>query len=306
MKIWVHRYQLIPRVKGLKSRAGALVKAEWTVGQSVGYSDLHPWPEFGEPELGVHLDSLASVQLTALAENSLEFNYIDREYRMNKKNAFTGLIPPRSHRLVLDVMELDAQKLHAIKTAGFSHIKIKMGRDLKAETQNLVMLAMSTNLMWRIDFNGKLTESVFLEWWKALDGAVKSRIDMIEDPVPESSQLKLSGPWANDWVDQKTAMFRVLKPAREGIEELTRYNRVIFTHGMDHTLGQACAAWAAARFYSAHPKKVDVCGLAPPDIYEPDDFMRAWGEDGPRLRPTPGLGFGFDLILDKLKWEKIL
>jgi O-succinylbenzoate synthase len=304
MKIWIHRYQLNPTIAGMNPRKGALVKAEWAIGQ-VGYSDLHPWPEFGEPSLDEHLNSLASMKLTPLAENSLEFNYIDREYRLNKKNAFVGLIVPRSHKLVMDVCDLEPEQLHAIQKAGFTHIKVKMGSNLKAETEAMVQLAFSTNLLWRIDFNGKLKENELADWWKSLDASVKSRIDLIEDPLNEGV-VKTVGPWANDWKILKGASIRIIKPARENMEELAVYSRVIFTHGMDHVFGQACAAWAAARFYSAHPKKMDVCGLSNPGIYEQDEFSKAWFCDGPRLKPTTGQGFGFDSQLESLQWQKVL
>ncbi len=304
MKIWIHRYQLTPKDKGTKPRAGALVKAEWAIGQT-GYSDLHPWPEFGEPEIDAHLDSLASMKLTSLAENSLEFNYIDREYRLNKKNAFAGLIVPRSHKLVLDIKDLDSDELQAIQKAGFTHIKVKMGSDLKTETELMTQLAFSTSLLWRIDFNGRLKENELTDWWKALDPSVKSRIDLIEDPLNEGV-VKAQGPWANDWKKQKSALIRILKPARENMEELAIYSRVIFTHGMDHILGQACAAWAAARYYSSHPKRLDVCGLSNPGIYEEDEFSKVWFCDGPRLKPTSGFGFGFDQQLESVKWQKVL
>lgn len=304
MKIWIHRYQLTPKEKGVKPRAGALVKAEWAMDQ-VGYSDLHPWPEYGEPELEAHIASFTTMKLTPLAENSLEFNYIDREYRLTKKNAFAGLVIPRSHKLVADLMGLDLVRLQEIQKAGFTHIKVKVGRDLKAETQILLQLAMATSLLWRLDFNGKLSVGAFSEWWNGLDAAVKSRIDLIEDPVGEG-ELKLSGPWANDWAKQKLAPIRVIKPAREAIEELALYSRVIFTHGMDHSFGQACAAWAAARYYSGHPKKMDVCGLASPGLYQPDEFMKVWDCEGPRMKPTPGFGFGFDQLLGSVTWQKVL
>ncbi len=304
MKIWIHRYELKPTAKGLKPRIGCLVKAEWAMGQT-GFSDLHPWPEFGEPELDQHIDSLKTMNLTPLAENSLEFNYIDREYRLSKKNAFAGLVIPRSHRLVTDIFELDVGKLQEIQKAGFSHIKIKMGENLKAETEVMTQLAYATGLLWRLDFNGKLTVGALTEWWNGLDPSVKARIDLVEDPVGEG-ELKIIGPWANDFKTQKTAPIRVIKPAREQVEELAMYKRVIFTHGMDHLFGQACAAWAAARFYSGHPKKTDVCGLASPGLYEPDEFSKLWLCDGPRMKPTPGFGFGFDQLLESLTWQKIL
>lgn len=304
MKIWIHRYQLTPKISGLKPREGALVKAEWAIGQT-GYSDLHPWPEFGEPALDKHVESFVSMNLTPLAENSLEFNYIDREYRLNKKNAFSGLIIPRSHKLIMDVHELDPSRLQEIQKAGFTHIKVKMGAELRGETEQLTQLAFATNLLWRIDFNGRLKENELTEWWNSLDASVKSRIDLIEDPLNDGV-VKEQGPWANDWRIQKAASIRIIKPAREDMEELAIYSRVIFTHGMDHIFGQACAAWAAARYYASHPKKLDVCGLSNPGIYEPDEFSKAWFCDGPRLKPTVGMGFGFDQQLESLPWQKVL
>lgn len=304
MKIWVHRYQLNPRDKRFKAREGALVKAEWAIGQ-IGFSDLHPWPEFGEPPLMEHIKSLATVQLTPLAENTLEFNYIDREYRLNKKNAFAGQILPRSHKLLPSLETADPQKFAEWQKQGFSHIKVKMGADLKSESELLTQLVYSTTMLWRLDFNGKLKADEFTAWWNGLDPAVKARIDMVEDPTG-GEQLKIGGPWANDWKKQNAAQIRIIKPARESLEILAQYDRLIFTHGMDHPLGQACAAWAAGRFYAGHPKKMDVCGLAAPDFYEQNEFSKLWYCDGPRMKPTTGFGFGFDDLLNSLNWERVL
>ncbi len=304
MKIWIHRYQLNPMDLRFKPRAGALLKVEWAFEQ-IGYSDLHPWPEFGEPSLDEHIESLRKVQFTHLAGKSLEFNYIDREYRLTRVNAFSGLIPPRSHRLVTDLLKVDGSLLADWFKQGFSHIKVKMGGNLAAETEVLVQNAFATPLMWRIDLNGKLSAPEFTDWWKNLGEAVKPRIDFIEDPT-SGEELKFVGPWANDWIKQERAQVRILKPAREGVEELAKYSRLIFTHGMDHPLGQACAAWAASRFYANHPKKTEVCGLAAPSLYEPNDFSKQWTCEGPRMKPTTGMGFGFDDLLVGLKWERIL
>ncbi|NJL26165.1 MAG: hypothetical protein HC902_14095 [Calothrix sp. SM1_5_4] len=173
MKVWIHRYELVPKeeFKGLSPRAGALLKVEWA-SQQIGYSDLHPWPEFGEPPLDEHLSSLASVQFTKLAARSMEFNYTDREFRLRKKSAFAGVILPRSHKLVCDLSSsssLSAQLLNDWQAQGYSHLKVKMGGDLKAETEALVQFAYSTTLLWRIDFNGKLSAAEFAGWWNGLD-----------------------------------------------------------------------------------------------------------------------------------------
>jgi O-succinylbenzoate synthase len=235
----------------------------------------------------------------------MEFNYIDREYRLLKRNAFLGMILPRSHKLVYEVDRLETSTCQHWAEQGFSHIKVKMGDNLKAETDALLQLAMATDLLWRIDFNGKLDESTFNSWWSSLDESVRTRIDYVEDPVSEGS-LKTSGPWANDWCKQKASRIRVVKPAREAAEDLVSYDRVIFTHGLDHPLGQACAAWSAANFYAQHPKMTEVCGLAAVNYFAETAFSQAWNCEGPRMKPTTGTGFGFDDLLESLKWERIL
>ncbi len=304
MKIWAHRYQLLAREPKIKPREGALLKVEWAIGQT-GYSDLHPWPEFGETPLDEQLRLLSELQFTPLTETAMEFNYIDREFRLLKRNAFLGLILPRSHRLVFDLEALEPQQLQEWSAQGFTHIKVKMGRNLKVETEALVQMAYNTPMQWRVDFNGRISEADFVKWWQGLDATLKARIDYVEDPLG-SGDLKIDGPWANDWKTQTRAQIRIVKPARETNEDIGHYKRIVFTHSMDHILGQACAAWVAAKFYMQHPKVKDVCGIGPTDFFQPYDFTEFWKADGPRLKPTEGTGFGFDELLASLKWEKVL
>lgn len=49
----------------------------------------------------------------------------------------------------------------------------------------------------------------------------------------------------------------------------------------------------------------EVCGLADCESYELDDFSKVWRSAGPRMKPTPGLGFGFDEQLESIKWERL-
>ena len=138
----------------------------------------------------------------------------------------------------------------------------------------------------------------------ALDPSVKARVDFVEDPS-SAGDLKIAGPWANDWKVQSKAQIRIVKPARETNEELSHYARIVYTHSLDHTLGQACAAWTAAKYYMRHPRRLEVCGLAATDFFAPNDFSRAWHCEGPRMKPTEGMGFGFDELLASLKWERL-
>lgn len=305
MKVWAHRYELkTAGQSGPSPRQGALLKVEWVNGQ-YGYSDLHPWPEFGDPPLAEHLGQIASVKFTKLVENSLGFNYLDREYRLLKRNAFLGLILPRAHRLVSDIFKLEPRELLDLQAQGFTHLKVKMGGKLKQETEALTQLVCASPMLWRLDLNGRLGTQEFTDWWKALDPAVRGRIDFVEDPVM-NGMLPLKGPWAKDWVDMPNAPVRVVKPTRDGTEELGKYLRVVFTNSLDHPFGQACAAWAAARYYQQSPKRKEVCGLGDPGLYEVSDFHKAWPATGPRLKPTVGTGFGFDELLHSAAWERVL
>jgi O-succinylbenzoate synthase len=304
MKIWLHRYELRPNDQRMPSRQGALIKIEWVAGQ-IGYSDLHPWPEFGDAPLESHLDSLSRLEFSPLVETSLDYNYLDREFRLLKRNAFLGLILPRTHYLVFDVEALSVERLSQLQAQGFSHIKVKFGRNLKTETAILLQLIFATPLMWRLDFNGRIAAEEFYNWWKDLDVTVKSRIDCVEDPIPQG-EMQGVGPWAQDWKNISRAPIRIVKPARENMDAVMSFERIIFTHSLEHALGRACSLWSAAKFYGQHPKRMEVCGLGTPDIYHPSEFDQAWDCPGPRMKPTTGLGFGFDSLLAGLKWQSIL
>jgi o-succinylbenzoate synthase len=304
MKIWAYGYQLISRHSQWRPRRGALLKVEWDRHQT-GYSDLHPWPEFGEPNLDEHLAQLSSFTFTKLVELSLEFNFIDSELRAHRRNAFLGLALPRSHRLVTDLGTFTEADLKASLALGFDCFKFKMGKDLEAETKELGELAKNLSGKIRLDFGGGISSPHFVAWWQALDESIKNKIDFIEDP---SGDLRVTtpGPWADDWHRNPESFIKVVKPARDGIEQPGRYRRIVFSHSLDHSLGQACALWSAARFYLDYPQYADTCGLAAGDVYEPDEFSSKWQTQGARQKPTPGFGFGFDETLESRKWDRIL
>lgn len=284
MKLWIHRYVL-------NAHSGSLVRAQWANG-TVGYSDLHPWPEFGEENLDSHLQSIRTGQCTSLVRNSLRFNQIDGGLRAQGKSAFEGLVLPRAHRLVRDVRTLNPMLLVEWQKEGFTHLKVKMGDALADETVILTRLAKASSFKWRIDFNGKLSAGVFSEWWGILDPALKMKIDFVEDPT-SGEQLSISGPWANDWYKQKSARIGIVKPARESVDDIPLYDRLIFTHSLDHPIAQACAVWTAAQYFAGHPSKIEVCGLS-------------GAVEGPQMTAIPGTGFGYDQMLRDMEWEQIL
>lgn len=304
MKIWIHSYQLQPaKQAGGQPRSGALLKVEWEPNE-FGYSDLHPWPEFGEEPMDVQIESLASADFTKLCEISLQFNSIDREYRVRQRNAFLGMALPRSHRLVLNAYELTDENLKRWFEEGFTHIKLKVGSSDKADVEAFERWATQSPFRWRLDFNGRRTGDDFLKWWRNLDETIQKSVDFIEDPS-FTDEIQEPGPWADDWHRQSGSSVKVIKPAREDAETSAAYSRIVFTHSLDHPLGQASALWAAAQFYREYPELTEVCGLAVPDVYKDDPFQNLWSCSGPVMKPTPGNGFGFDEMLRSLDWMRV-
>lgn len=307
MKVLTHRYELVPTDSKRRLRQGALLKVEWESGE-VGYSDLHPWPEFGEPELEEHLEGLSKSEFTPLVELSLEYNWLDREFRKRHRNAFLSLALPRSHKLVADLLSVSDGDLASWQKIGFTHLKIKIGDRLPDESKMLKWIVSRSEFLLRLDLNAKLSSAEFTAWWNEIDNHLKSKIDFIEDPTGDKA-LTFAGPWANDWKVQELGTVTVVKPVRESLEQIAMEKtrkRVVFTHGLDHPLGQAAALWAAADFYRKHPEKMEVGGFAAPDIYEPNEFSALWHCKGPVMKPTPGTGFGFNKILESLIWERVL
>lgn len=303
MKIAYSLYELKPRAGLANLREGALLKIEFAPGQT-GYADLHPLPEFGDEPVDVHLDALAEDEESDLVKRALYFAAEDATLRAQNRNAFLGLALPRAHRLVTALNLVGPDDVRAWRRAGYTHAKLKVGRDLDFEAACLAKWSAISDLEWRLDFNGRASVGDFTTWWRALPADVRERVDFVEDPC--AGQLNIDGPWADDWVYQEGAGIRIIKPARENVDEVGGYPRVVFTHSLDHAFGRACALWEAARFYHDFPDLTEVTGLGEVDAFAPDAFSKAWAIDGPRLRPTTGVGFGFDDALKGLKWHPLL
>ena len=90
LNFWSSPYELIParslNAKATeKSRYGTLLKIKFA-NESIGYSDLHPWIEFGDESTDVHLASLQTASPTTLAQRSIQNAFIDAEARLDRKS----------------------------------------------------------------------------------------------------------------------------------------------------------------------------------------------------------------------------
>jgi O-succinylbenzoate synthase len=281
MTMWIHRYELIPRVRlnalaGMGRRRGALLRVD------DGFADIHPWPELGDAPLDEQLTRLARGETTSLTSQSLHFARIDGEARREGWSLFGGLQIPESH--------WPAAAGEAPKA--FDTIKVKMPGDELPPRGRL-----------RLDFNAALDAAAFSRLASKLP---RERIDFVEDPCPydgptwrrlrEETGLRfaLDRAVATEGVD-----VLVVKPAVQAI--VTPPADVVVTSYMDHPVGQLHAAAVAARM-ATNPR----CGLVTHVLFEPDAFSEQLRLDGARLVPPPGNGIGFDDLLQGLLWTRLV
>ena len=339
MKIWIAPYELQPR-SSLNSRStgaartGTLLKVETPHGE--GFADLHPWPELGDETLSEQLDSIIKGRPFRLAERSLYFAHKDAEFRAQKKSAFAGLEIPTSHFFIPDIFTTGIERLDALVHDGYRAVKLKVGRNIPAELQQLQHLGAQwpEELKIRLDFNSALTPEEADDYLGRLPASIARQIEFIEDPSRFSVESwtglhdRRGLPLAIDLeadnevriqraLESNCVQYIVLKPAVQDAERITDLvqgvsakklsaNDVKFsvTTYLDHPLGQASAAWMAAHLSARCPGRVATCGLLSHiSSYEPNEFSDALENKGPKLLAPEGYGFGFDDLLRRQEWK---
>jgi O-succinylbenzoate synthase len=287
---------------------GALIRVDG------GYGCIHPWPELGDPPLEKCLADLAGARRWPIVRRALRCAEFDRVARQFGHSLFEDMEVPASHATLV---AHDAAELARAVEAGFDLVKLKCGREPAAEARWLnEMTAEFPKLRWRLDFNEALTPDESLHFVGLLDDVTRAAIDFLEDPCPYAD-----GAWTNLRrqtrlrlaVDREAAplssaaQVMVIKPA---IDEpwllaeaaLRNQQQVVVTSTMDHPLGQAFAAWEAARLGLQFPGITLTCGLQTHHLFEPDAFTEMLGPWSPVFQPPAGNGLGFDDLLDALPW----
>lgn len=312
----ISRYRLKSRgiLNSISNRRyfdGALIQIDG------GYGCIHPWPELGDPTLEKCLADLAGVRRWPIVRRAIRCAEYDRVSRNFENSLFEEMEIPKSHATLAIA---DAAAIALAIEAGFTTIKLKAGRDLTAESRLLETSAGEfPALKWRLDFNESLTPEQVAEFLLNLTGKARMAIDFLEDPCPysESAWTELRCKTRmNLAVDREAgpsssaAQVMVIKPAIDepfllGEAAIAHNQRVVVTSYMEHPLGQAFAAWEAARLELQFPGLVGLCGLQTHHLFEPDAFTEALGPWSPDFKVPEGTGLGFDDLLEALPWTRL-
>ncbi|HAG90346.1 MAG TPA: hypothetical protein DCL41_00655 [Bdellovibrionales bacterium] len=325
MKIWFKDYELFPKKKlngksDLLPRKGSLLKVDWGE-EVIGYSDVFPWEEFGDLNLEELKKELIqatpdfSLVKSPLLKRALERSLLDGQARKEKNSLFQDFSVPESHGLL--PMNSTVEDLNAFRDMGFRVFKLKLtGQPLVDLPQTLSILnALLPEEKLRLDFNGLLSMDEFLQVLRALnDHSSKiSQLDLIEDPWSagnadvDSFRLpkQLREKFASDFCEHPSWKHKVVKSARQFSDRLFSFsNRVIVTHSMDHTLGQAFSLYESGVLNQKRPAP-EVHGVARAQVYKSTDFDWSWEGSGPSPTPPQGTGIGFDEILRGISWKPL-
>lgn len=307
-RVYISPYQLKPHKKEIKPIQGALLLFEFQSGLT-GYSDFLPWPSFGERNLQQQLEDIKNGRESMRWIRSKNIALLDALARKDRRNLFFGLHIPRSHFLVEDIFSFSDWNL--LEKSGFRAIKIKLK---KREIQNALPRIKKIHIRyphwrWRLDFNGSLT----IKQWKDLRESLEflwDHIDFIEDPFPNSQGIWKSknSLFAEDWISNPHAAFRIVKPSRDSLSLLTKqiplrqWKGIVFTHSQETLLGQAATACLAGQFYKIHPSFSET-GAFKSFSFKKDPWT--FQEDtSPVFKPPSGWGLGYGNLLKKEPWKR--
>lgn len=325
MKIYYSPYTLqalseLSPVSSNRKREGALLKVRWIDGL-IGYADLHPWPELGDPTVKEHLARLQEGKITTQVEQSIWLAHRDAVCRDNKKNLLEGGRPLANNFIVSDVAEVPGGLLQKLVREKFTHVKVKVGRSLQRETDFLHQAA-SVGLKIRLDFNGRSNWQFFEKFISRIEN-FKSAVEYVEDPVPFNPEI-----WADarklvkvaldnetarvNWEKLQEPVFDILvvKPAKTDVQKAMKlcqkWNlQAVITSYMDHPIGSLHALAVAQELKAEYGDMILEAGCLTHSLYHPDIFAKQIQSQGPFIKKVAGHGIGFDQILEEQPWRLI-
>jgi len=323
MKIATSYYQLKSCNEGSAIREGNLLQITFKDG-SIGYTDCHPWREFGDVSLEVQMQLLACGHLTPLLKRSLTAAWLDADARKAKRNLFHTIEIPKSHHHLGNITASKENMLFSWLNKPSQTVKMKVGFNLAEEINLLKSWSkelIRTQARIRFDFNMRITESAFIQFIDEIKD-LKDCIDYCEDPFPyhqkkwKRAKEITNLAFASD-LDSLQALsytdscdFLVVKPAIQDLIPFL-YNRndsrkLIITSYADHPIGQLHAAYIAYQAMQRKGSFVGLSGLLTHLTYEMNDFSKELRVEDCQLIPSKsGYGWGYDELLDDLNWKPL-
>jgi len=323
------KYSLNSKSKSSIHRSGFLLKINFKE-TGEGYSDCFSWEELGDFSLKDQILNLKNNAYNIHLKKSIYFSYIDSLYRVKKQNIFSNLFITKNHFTCTDINLLSSEFVEQLNEQGFLKIKIKCGLDLKNEAQvikNNSQVLKKLNIKLRLDFNNSCDfEKIF--YFLNEIGEFLNLIDFLEDPIlfSENDWLHIKTKYPNiklgldrikdnelknNFINSLSFDYLILKPAiqyfsEENIDPNTSKN-ILFTSYMDHPLGQLCALYESSLFYAKNKQKINECGLLTHTLYENNCYSETFSVIDTKLIPSnEGYGFGFDKLLSKERWRRLV
>lgn len=303
-------------------RYGVLLKVEWPDGL-VGYADLHPWTEFGDPTWEEQLAGIRQGHISTMLEQSIWMARKDAQLRQQAKNAFEGLTTVKNNYIISDIMTEPDSLVARLKSEGFETVKLKVGRDLQKEAELISLLGRDGAFKLRLDFNAVGTWQTYERFMSSLDKVALQRVQYVEDPFPFDPQAwteaKRFAPIAIDneisKVDLKKLKGKpfdvvILKPAKMDVSSTVQNCiihdlKITVTSYMDHPVGVIHALAIASDLKKAHPQRILDAGCMTIKLFQMDAYSAEVVVSGPYLKRPPGRGIGFDQFLAKEPWTQV-
>lgn len=283
------------------SKKGVLLKVIFSSGK-IGYTSCQTWDELGDGNLDSHITLLKKGELTPFMKNSLRLaSFYGTSFWKDifKKNKI------QNHHFVTDLSSFVQRGEKTVKVLvdqGFQSLKIKLTpRHLKKQTKLLKNLSsfLPSSLLFRLDCNHSFNEREFTNWIEKNESWLVPHLDFIEDPffyqpkawssLSQNFHVSLSldreGFKTSSKCDNKNSEWGkgidvfVIKPTLKDpkvflnrCKNLPQYQKgslkFVFTHNMDHVLGQLFSLMEAKRHKKDLKHKLHHCGLLSLKFYE--------------------------------------
>lgn len=300
-------------------RKGTLLKFTFNTG-GVGYSDCHLWPEFGDPTLDEMIGYIRFKRYdNPYFQNMLIHAYIDLRSRQGKMSLGDDRRNIKNHYLIQDITTLSKDLLQRLELEGFTHIKLKVGRDISKEIELITKhFSSSSPFQLRLDFNSLTTKEQYVSMITEL---VKCGvlIEFCEDPfsydhqewivVQEQTGVSIAADRYADKISEDTPFpfIVIIKPAVDELGKMEPHlkdKKFVVTSYLDHPVGQVAAAYRAQLLELNFPENNMCHGLLSHHVYQPNQYSKHLSQKGPYFVFPKGCGVGFEEELKEEPWVR--